>query len=81
MRVCAPCTDEDGAHGGIIGEVLGEGEAHGGVLVGLEREAVVVGGGKDKGIDAGEGVEGLDVDCREEGWKLGVGGEEGEVKE
>lgn len=42
---------------------------------------VVHGGAGDEGIDGSERVEWGDIDRREEGWELGVGGEEGEVED
>lgn len=80
MWVGAPRADEDGADGGVVGEVVREGEAHGGVVVVLQGEVVVRGGGGDEGVNGGEGVDGGDVDCGEEGGEVGVGGEEGEVE-
>lgn len=81
MRVGAPGADEDSADMRVVGQVGGEGEAHGGVLVALQREAVVLRGGGDEGFDQGEGVAGRDVDAGKEGGEGGVRGEEGEVED
>lgn len=79
--VGAPRADEDGANGGVVGEVVREGQAHGGVVVVLQGEAVVRGRGGDESINGGEGVSGGDVNCGEEGGEVRVGGEEGEVED
>lgn len=81
MRVGAPRADEDGADRGVVAEVVREGEAHGGVVVVLQGEVVVRGGGGDEGVDGGEGVRGGDVDCGEKGGEVWVRGQEGEVED
>jgi len=81
VRVGAPRADEDGADGGVVGKVVREGEAHGGVVVVLQREVVARRGGGDEGVDRGEGVVGGDVDCGEECREVRVGGEEGEIED
>ena len=81
MRIGAPGADEDGFDVRIVGQVVCEGEAHGRVLVALERKMVVHGGAGHEGIDGSEGMKWGDVDRREEGRELGMGGEAGEVED
>ena len=69
MRVCAPRADEDGADGGRVEEVVGEGVAHG-FCVAREGEVVGMHAGGDEGVDCGEGVGGDDVDGAEGGGDL-----------
>lgn len=60
VGICAPRADEDGADGGVVGQVVGEGFAHG---FGVAREGEVVGlhAVVDESVDFGEGVGGYYV--------------------
>ena len=55
VRVCSPRADEDGFDFRVIGEVVGEGLAHGFCVAG-EVEVVFCCGELDEGIDFVEGV-------------------------
>ena len=55
MGVCSTGSDEDGADGGGVLEVEGEGFAHGFVVVG-DVEVVFAGGEVDEVVDGAEGM-------------------------
>lgn len=61
VRIRAPSSHEHSLNAAIVGQILGESGAHGGLSVAGERKLIGGGRGRDESVDGGEGVWWWDV--------------------